>query len=166
MKQYFLIYKHTYINEIPQLKLTLWVGFSLGANTIKMSDPDTSDVTKVLSLIFFSLTHRRFLFMSVYLTVFNCFHCRMDDQDRVSQASSVATISYFPVIKVCFKLAFSVLPLCAQLIVTLSMRTNVLFPPLVNRNVMENCKHLGKDVRLPRETLTALWSSEDGSTKK
>lgn len=27
----------------------------------------------------------------------------MDDQDRVSQTSSVATISYFPVRKVCFE---------------------------------------------------------------
>lgn len=31
-----------------------------------------------------------------------CFHCRMDDHDRISQASSVATISYFPVIEVWF----------------------------------------------------------------
>lgn len=51
----------------------------------------------------------------------------MDDQDRVSQASSVATISYIPVIKVCFKLAFSVLWLCAQPTVALLMHTNVLF---------------------------------------
>lgn len=32
--------------------------------------------------------------------VFFCFCHRMDDHDRISQASSVATISYFPVIKV------------------------------------------------------------------
>lgn len=29
---------------------------------------------------------------------------RMDDHDRVSQASSVATISYFPVVKFCFQI--------------------------------------------------------------
>lgn len=41
-----------------------------------------------------------------------------------------------------------------------------IFPCFGNRKVMGRCRHSGRGVSLPREIPTALWLSEDGSTKK
>lgn len=49
------------------------------------------------------------------------------------------------------------------LLITLDYKKRIL---LRSRKVAEKCKHLGKDVRLPKETPTVPWWSEGGSTKK